>query len=278
MGKTANYISDLDGNLHVKLTYVGGVEQAAEFFPDLRMIRNELGEKYPRVNDMIHKATILKRDRQKHRYNFIVPKDGATEIKHLLSRLGFENFVVKKNEKMNEFKIIQESLERNPDVVIAYTHKETDSFCRGGPFHPLQSVDYWVAPKNGLYTESELQEFMENLVPDLTPISTDDFHQFPYGLRFGRLYFNEEVGKVNTSTTGTIKLSEDEVEVNNCKDITEPYIRRMVVSVFPCNEYVMDFFEDKENKMSQYSASASDLEKYDSKVPEKKNQSLFGNC
>ena len=90
MGKTINCITSPDGYLHVKLTYRGGVEQAAEFFPDLKTICNELGEKYPIVNDIIHKPTLLKRNRQEHRYNFTVPKEGVNEAKDCLQRLGFK--------------------------------------------------------------------------------------------------------------------------------------------------------------------------------------------
>ena len=89
MGKTVNYMSDSDGGLHVKLTYTGGVEQAAEFLPDLKAIRDEFGGKYPTVNDIKHKPTILKGDCQEHRYNFTVPKEGANDVKDCLSRLGF---------------------------------------------------------------------------------------------------------------------------------------------------------------------------------------------
>lgn len=57
------------------------------------------------------------------------------------------------------------------------------------------TVDFVVAPNRGLYTATELQAFMTSLVPGLTPTTSDRFSDWDTSLEFGKLYFDEDIGK-----------------------------------------------------------------------------------
>lgn len=89
---------------------------------------------------------------------------------------------------------LREALESDPNVVIV--NVEAASFrhfydYRNGLLDEL--VDYWVAPKKGLYTMRELQAFMvAHLIPrDMAPTCIYNFRQHNGTLELGRLHFDE---------------------------------------------------------------------------------------
>ena len=104
---------------------------------------------------------------------------------------------------MNKLRTVREYLKTNPDVIIVKDFEsnflEKNSYCcKYGDYN----VDLYVAPKNGLYTAEELQEFMMGLIPDgLMPTHKRDFSlkrpdiTSTRYLQHGYLYFDEEIGK-----------------------------------------------------------------------------------
>lgn len=113
--------------------------------------------------------------------------------------------------------------------------------------HCAQTVEYWVAPKIGLYTPEELQRFMMGLVPDVEPTEITDFsYSEPADcLRCGILTFDEKIGLGVTFTTVIEEITDNELvdcrEFTSCKrefidhgaDVTKAYIRRILVIPFP---------------------------------------------
>ncbi len=158
---------------------------------------------------------------------------------------------------MSKLSIIRQALETNPGVVIVNTKKRNylpyssnrkDFFCH--------IIDYLVAPKKGLYTADELQEFMNRLVPDLKPTSQIDFRQYDKNsdLKFGALYFDEKVGRERRITKRIIRLNDEELlnvdgfvngEKTIDKDVNIDYIRRTSVNPFPNEEFARDYLDGK---------------------------------
>ncbi len=85
-----------------------------------------------------------------------------------------------------------ESNPRNPRIVVV--NKTAKDYSPDDSFGPLgQMVEYSVAPKDGLYTERELQSFMRGLVGDLRLSSITNFRQHNGRLDFGSLHLSETI-------------------------------------------------------------------------------------
>ncbi|MFH1376478.1 MAG: hypothetical protein ABIH25_02480 [Candidatus Woesearchaeota archaeon] len=148
---------------------------------------------------------------------------------------------------MSKLSIIRQVLKTNPGVVIVDVkdHTSLPNIC-GAYCH---FVDYRVAPKNGLYTLDELQEFMVGLVPNLQPTIQIDFRQHSrlYDentyLEFGSLLFEEKVGEARRVTKRVLTLTDEELLSFNGnetieKDATEVYKRGIYVHPFPDESFV----------------------------------------
>jgi hypothetical protein len=134
-------------------------------------------------------------------------------------------------------------------------------------------MDYWVAPKDGLYTAEELQDFMMGLVPEgLQPTCKDDFRQYDKNsyLSFGKLYFDEKVGEERRITKRILTLTDEELlnvagfvkgEQTIDKDVTQEYTRRTWVRPFPNESFARDVLDGK-LEYSEYQAKPSDLKRY----------------
>ncbi|MCK4729735.1 MAG: hypothetical protein KAT28_00300 [Candidatus Aenigmarchaeota archaeon] len=121
----------------------------------------------------------------------------------------------------NKLGIIQKALEINPEVAIVDYKNMALIVNKQNPYQEL--INYTIAPKEGLYTEKELQDFMLNLVPRLKPEDKKDFfsHELvepgfgaaldevliaafhvktpkkPERLSYGNLEFKEIVGEID---------------------------------------------------------------------------------
>lgn len=96
---------------------------------------------------------------------------------------------------MNKLKVIKEALESNPEVVIIKVEEPLNTlqifdFIDSSIVH---IIDYKVAPKRGLYTADELQEFMMGLVHGIEPTFINKFVWHSDKLRFGNLSFVETI-------------------------------------------------------------------------------------
>jgi hypothetical protein len=166
--------------------------------------------------------------------------------------------------KMSILKTIRQSLEENPKVVVVKV-LETNYLPHKDPYGWAHTVDFMVAPRGrGIYTAEELQEFMMSLVPEgLQPTSKDNFFQYSSGsLEFGKLYFDEVIGK--EKIIGTLfdeELSNVNGFVNGQITIEEPYKRRIWIRPFPSEAYVRDLPKGKPG-VYEYCAEPEALEKY----------------
>lgn len=92
---------------------------------------------------------------------------------------------------MSKLKTIREALQSNPNVVIIDLSEKTFPLEKG----VVNLVNYFIAPRSGLYTVDELRNFMTNLIPGLEPTHKQDFEQGGNSIRLGRMYFDEKVGE-----------------------------------------------------------------------------------
>ena len=171
---------------------------------------------------------------------------------------------------MSKLSVVRETLEKNPGVVIVHTDKKVYLPDKNGFF--CHTIDYWVAPKDGLYTAKELQRFMLGLIPNLPPTSKDDFVQWKKDgeLQFGKLYFDEKVGEERTITKRILVLTDEELlDANRFvggkliidKDVTEDYVRRTWVRPFPNEAFAMDVLNGKLRNY-EYGANQNILRRY----------------
>jgi len=113
-------------------------------------------------------------------------------------------------------------------------------------------VDFLVAPKKGLYTGGELQEFMMNLIPNgMTPDSITNFFQFRNGsMNFGHLIFYELLGKKKTTKeiiSSYKRMCHLEGLVDGKKKVeekTEDVFSCIKISPYPSEAYIKDILDD----------------------------------
>lgn len=178
---------------------------------------------------------------------------------------------------MSKLKIVREALETNPDIVIAnidiriHLPNPVGYFCH--------TIDYWVAPKKGLYEVDDLQAFMMGLIPrGLEPTSIDYFHQYDKksDLVFGKLYFDESVGEQRTITKRILTLYDEELFDSEGfvdgkrvidEDKIEEYKRRIWVYPFPSKTFVRDVLS-KKLEFGNFRATPKELEEYKPGTPD----------
>jgi hypothetical protein len=155
---------------------------------------------------------------------------------------------------MSKLKTIQDTLRSNPNVVII-----GDAFEKVFPPEKgiVNVINYIIAPKSGLYTVSELQSFMANLIPGLEPNYKQDFEQCRNSLRLGIMYFDEKIGEKKTSITENLSSAYDEdsnvkwlVTGENSHQTTEEYARRIWITLTPNKALGYDFLANKFNSGS----------------------------
>lgn len=115
---------------------------------------------------------------------------------------------MKQHEMRNTLELIKRSLENNPNVIIAgekyETHLGMGKFYEGHfdfesfdffKKRPAYIAEFFVAPKNGLYTSKEMQAFMMSLIPEGLPFAKKkDFASLYNEIRSGYLVFKESIG------------------------------------------------------------------------------------
>ena len=87
---------------------------------------------------------------------------------------------------MNTLREIETSLVGDNRIILVGVHQDRDHL--SGWSHV---ADYWVAPRNGVYTASHLQDLLMSLVPSVQPTHQDPFRYQHSALSLGRLYFDE---------------------------------------------------------------------------------------
>ena len=168
--------------------------------------------------------------------------------------------------KMSKLTIVRQSLETNPEVVITKVFEK--SYLPGRDGFWSHTMDFFVAPKNGLYTAEELQKFMMGLVPEgLQPTCKDDFSQYDQNsdLSLGKLYFDEDIGQEKVTRICTLtdeQLFNVSKFINGQRTIEESraYQRRTWVRPFPSESLVRDLLEGKLS--SEYRIRPEELKRY----------------
>ncbi len=190
---------------------------------------------------------------------------------------------------MSKLTIVRKSLETNPKIIVVHISETIDLPGRNGFCLPSDSrhyVNYWIAPKNGLYTADELQTFMMGLVPGLTPTEKEDFIQYDKNsdLKFGRLYFAEKIGEERRITKRIITLTDEmfcvdvidkdliKEHMRECfglvdgkrtidEEVTKEYMRGIWVSPFPNEAFARDVLNEKLEGYP-YQVKPGDLRRY----------------
>jgi len=163
---------------------------------------------------------------------------------------------------MNKLRTVREYLKTNPDVIIVKDFEsnflEKNSYCcKYGDYN----VDLYVAPKNGLYTAEELQEFMMGLIPDgLMPTHKRDFSlkrpdiTSTRYLQHGYLYFDEEIGKERKIVQRDQIITHEDLMNSEgffdgkreiCNDISKTLMLRTAVKPFVNEAYALDVLARK---------------------------------
>lgn len=127
---------------------------------------------------------------------------------------------------MSLLKTIEESLESNPEVVMVRSplysldgrdHTEDlSSLTENGLYN--YTANFFVAPKDGIYTAEGLQEFMIGLIPDVEPYMVNGFSEPPVKWRktrdpacflgLGDIYYRERLGSIKETTLTSIEFED----------------------------------------------------------------------
>lgn len=194
---------------------------------------------------------------------------------------------------MSKFETVKKALETNPEVILVNMDLKNYFPERDGYF--TQTADIYVAPKQGLFTGDELQEFMEGLIPGLKPTSVDRFHQYNDSLDFGKLYFDEKIGEERVVIKRTHTMTDPEftstfdVKDNGLENVyglneqgilvidtdkTEAHERRTWVRPFPTEKFAKDVLEGKIR--SEYRTDLKELKNYQLNIIQKAANYFLG--
>jgi hypothetical protein len=82
------------------------------------------------------------------------------------------------------------TLRSNPEVAL--TRVDRPRPCQEGNAQ-FECVEIWLAPKKGFYNLWELNPFLSQLIPGITPSCTTEFAAHEGIFYFGSLFFREEL-------------------------------------------------------------------------------------
>ncbi|MDB5225535.1 MAG: hypothetical protein JWL87_487 [Candidatus Adlerbacteria bacterium] len=143
---------------------------------------------------------------------------------------------------MSKLASVRAALQGNTNIQIVAVN-ELNHFPHRDGFW-THTVDFIVAPNQGIYTGPELQAFMDSLLPGLEATCVDRFHEWDTSMRFGKLYFDEDIGSETTRREITL-FETDFLPVGVVQDgkavfeETEKIQRRTWVSLYPDQEIAM---------------------------------------
>ena len=139
---------------------------------------------------------------------------------------------------MSKLEIVRKALEENPLIIIAGV--EDRNYLPGKSGYWSHTINFFIAPKNPIYSIRRLQEFLSNLIPVslVIPTQDDEFRDEGPFLSFGKLYYDEDIG--TETIQHEIKLTEEGLippeKLENGKLVlnrTERIQRRTWVSLYP---------------------------------------------
>lgn len=138
---------------------------------------------------------------------------------------------------MSKLTHVRKALQGNPNITIVGAPER--NYLPGRDGYWSHTVDFHIAPKtDGVYTAKELQALMMSLVPGLEPIYKNDFLEFDRDMKFGKLYFDEDIG--TEAVRHEIVLTDEDmfssggfVDGKQIIERTEKVQRRTWVRLFP---------------------------------------------
>lgn len=110
---------------------------------------------------------------------------------------------------MSKLRQVRAALEGNSNITIVDVSE--GNFLNGSVNGWSHTMDFMVAPKTGgVYDAADLQRLMLSLIPGLETSCRDDFRdRGDGGLKFGALYFDENIGVVRTHSE--VVLTDEDV-------------------------------------------------------------------
>lgn len=138
---------------------------------------------------------------------------------------------------MSALSEVRNALKENSAFVVLEVI-EHNSLPQRGSSAFEHTLDFFVAPKaGGIYVVREMQEAMLSLIP-IPATMKDDFRSAGSYVEFGKLYFDEEIGKIRT--VHEIDITDEELKTScglmegKRKTVDEqPLRRRIWVRLYP---------------------------------------------
>jgi hypothetical protein len=172
---------------------------------------------------------------------------------------------------MTKLRQVLRALENSQDITIIRT--EERNHLPNKYMGWSHTVDFIVAPKTtGVYSASKLQSLMMSLVPGLEPSTFDIFNDLGADLRFGKLYFDEEIGTLHVRreallTDEDLFAFDGFVEGKKVIESDDVLKRRIWVRLYPDVQIATDAQRDgneymiKKNELPRYRGILSRLAK-----------------
>lgn len=163
---------------------------------------------------------------------------------------------------MSKFTQVRKVLQENLNITIVGAPER--NYLPGRVGYWSHTIDFHVAPKTGgVYTAKELQALMMSLVPGLEPTCKDNFYEWAHEMKFGVLYFDEDIGEESirreiTLTDKDMFTSEGFASGKRVIKRTRKVQRRAWVRLFPNAQIAAAALEGE----NVYRISKSDLAKY----------------
>jgi len=152
---------------------------------------------------------------------------------------------------------VKSALEADERIVIVNVLE--NNYFPGKYSYFSHTYDYFVAPKSPIYEAEKLQALMVSLVADIKPTQQDEFRQGSASMSYGKLYFDEEIGRLQSQSSIVLTLTDQDFIlgakghtdgkkfIENKTD--EPLLRRVWVRLYPNITLAARALED----MNEYS-------------------------
>jgi hypothetical protein len=169
---------------------------------------------------------------------------------------------------MSKIEQVKEDLFARQDIVIVDIQTETWPLPLSGLGGWNETFDLIIAPKKGIYDAEGLENFMLGLTT-VQPTSSDSFYSSPHNLSFGKLYFDEEIGRVTLVGEETLTIVDENYASRIAEQIKQEYAegkrkieavkklhRRTWVCLYPNARIALGAAHEGRNK---YGISTADL-------------------
>lgn len=145
-------------------------------------------------------------------------------------------------------RVVVESLQNDPSIVIAggieTMHYRTNRAPEAHNYS-VRKLEIYTYPVDPLYTDTELNDAMKQLVPELEPTETVEFFKGDKSMKLGRLSYIENVGTLVLNSTVRINIDNSMVTTRRLSSIwenseTHQLTQKTQVLVFPDEAHAID--------------------------------------